>query len=48
MAQGGDLRDWKGVYSIAPTQDAPIVREWAGDDGEVHRESTGLIEPVES
>lgn len=40
VAQGGDLRDWKGVYSIAPTQDAPIVREWAGDDGEVHREVT--------
>ena len=28
------------MYSIAPTQDAPIVREWAGSDGEVHREVT--------
>lgn len=40
VAHGGDLRDWKGVYSVAPTQDAPIVREWAGDNGEVHREAT--------
>lgn len=40
VAEGGDLRDWKGVYSIAPTQSAPIVREWAGSDGEVHREAT--------
>lgn len=40
VAEGGDLRDWKGVYSIAPTQSAPIVREWAGPDGEIHREAT--------
>lgn len=40
VAQGGDLRDWQGVYSIAPTQDAPIVREWVGTDGVVHREAT--------
>lgn len=40
VADGGNLKDWKGVYSVAPTQRAPIVREWAGEDGEIHREAT--------
>lgn len=27
VAQGGDFRDWKPSYSVAPTDPAPIVRE---------------------
>jgi putative SOS response-associated peptidase YedK len=37
VAQGGDFRDWRPGYSIAPTDPAPIVREWT-HNGETMRE----------
>lgn len=38
VAEGGDYRDWKPSYSIAPTQVVPIVRERKNSDtGEVTR-----------
>ncbi len=40
VAQGGRAHDWRPSYSVAPTSDAPIVREWAGEDGTVNREVT--------
>lgn len=38
VADGGNLRDWKGVYSVAPTRLVPIVLEHADQRGEIHRE----------
>jgi len=38
VTQGGDLRDWNGVYSVAPTQTAPIVRARTDDNGNTTRE----------
>lgn len=38
VAEGGRAQDWRPSYSVAPTSDAPIVREWAGEDGTVNRE----------
>lgn len=38
VAAGGDFRDWHPSYSIAPTNRAPIVREWRDEAGEQHRE----------
>jgi putative SOS response-associated peptidase YedK len=43
VAQGGDLRDWRPRFSIAPTEVVPIVRERAAASGELVR---GL-EPAE-
>lgn len=38
VADGGDFREWTPRYSIAPTQDTPIVRERANPDtGEFQR-----------
>ena len=38
VADGGDFREWKPRYSIAPTQVTPIVREHANPDtGEFQR-----------
>ena len=38
VAEGGDYRDWRPSYSIAPTQVVPIVRERKNSDtGEVTR-----------
>jgi putative SOS response-associated peptidase YedK len=38
VAQGGDYRDWKPQYSIAPTEVVPIVRERQNKEtGEVTR-----------
>src|SRR5215204_5072610 len=38
VAEGGDYRDWRPQYSIAPTQVVPIVRERHNKDtGEVTR-----------
>ena len=31
LASGGDLRDWRPSYNIAPTDLVPVVREWAHD-----------------
>ena len=38
VAQGGRAQDWRPSYSVAPTSDALIVREWAGEDGTENRE----------
>lgn len=38
VAEGGRAQDWWPSYSVAPTSDGPIVREWAGEDGTVNRE----------
>ena len=40
VAQGGRPQDWRPAYSIAPTVNAPIVREWQ-DEGTIEREITG-------
>lgn len=40
VAQGGNAQDWRPSYSIAPTQNAPIVREWRDADGTIEREVT--------
>lgn len=38
VAAGGDYREWRPSYSIAPTNIVPIVRERAGaNTGELHR-----------
>ncbi len=37
VLQGNDFRDWRPSYAIAPTQTIPIIRERAGDDGEIRR-----------
>ncbi|SEB56476.1 Putative SOS response-associated peptidase YedK [Paramicrobacterium humi] len=37
VASGGDFRDWRPAYSIAPTDPAPIVREWRDEAGDLHR-----------
>lgn len=39
VAQGGRPQDWRPAYSIAPTVNAPIVREWQ-DEGTIEREIT--------
>ncbi len=38
VADGGKAEDWRPSYSIAPTDHAPIVREFRGEDGDIHRE----------
>jgi len=37
VATGGDFRDWRPSYNIAPTDRVPVVREWE-HDGTVTRE----------
>lgn len=37
VAAGGDFREWRPSYSIAPTNRAPIVRATADEDGSVSR-----------
>ncbi|MBD3757237.1 MAG: hypothetical protein IE924_03950 [Microbacterium sp.] len=39
VAQGGRPQDWRPAYSIAPTVNVPIVREWQ-DEGTIEREIT--------
>ncbi len=39
-ASGGDFRDWRPSFNIAPTDLVPVVREWA-HDGAVTREVDG-------
>lgn len=39
-APGGDFRDWRPSYNIAPTDLVPVVREWE-HDGAVTRELDG-------
>ena len=40
VAEGGRPDGWAPSYSVAPTSAAPVVREWAGEDGVVNREVT--------
>ena len=43
VAGGGDYRDWRPQFSIAPTQVVPIIRERVSPDGEVVR----MLTPAE-
>ncbi len=43
VASGGDYRDWRPQYSIAPTEVIPIVRERMSPDGEIVR----MLTPAE-
>ncbi|MCU1477037.1 MAG: response-associated peptidase [Subtercola sp.] len=37
IARGGDPQDWRPSYSVAPTDEAPIIRQRAGDaDTDAH------------
>lgn len=40
VARGGELRDWRPSYNVAPTEESPIVRERL-HDGEAAREIEG-------
>lgn len=42
VAGGGDWRDWRPQFSIAPTETVPIVRERAAASGELVR----MLEPA--
>lgn len=43
VASGGDYRDWRPQFSIAPTEVVPIIRERISPDGEVVR----MLTPAE-
>ncbi|MGO4105775.1 SOS response-associated peptidase [Leifsonia sp. YAF41] len=40
VAQGGDFRDWRPSYNVAPTDRVPVVREWE-HHGELTRSVDG-------
>ncbi|MBG6109072.1 putative SOS response-associated peptidase YedK [Frigoribacterium sp. CG_9.8] len=37
VAEGGDFRDWRPSYNIAPTETIPLLLQSAKGDGEVTR-----------